>query len=466
MKPHLSLCTLLLLAACQSTTIATHSNITLPDAYQHAAPAESATDIARWWRHWQDPVLTHLIENALASAPDLAIAQSRLAEARAVAGLAEADRGASAGLQLGAGHLDARLDNPLATPLAGDIKTHKNALIGGLNATWEADFFGQKQSDADAARYAALGAAEQAHGAQLLLAANLAGAYLDARTAQAQEKIGTQTVATLDRLLRYSQARFRAGHINAYEVGQIEQQLTAARAKHRTHHAEYARAVRQIAVLSGTTPQSYTLPDSPRDILARPPAPPQGHTPAQLIERRPDLRARAAAVHAHAAKRASAQADLYPRLTLNFLGQGVLSIDSDSQTNLLNLIGARLQVPLFTNGRIQANIDAADARLRTALLEYDQTLLQALADVDNAYHSEHALGAQSALLDEAQQRADKHARDADKLFRYGNKTLSDVLSAQLTAQQTGEQRIMNRRARAQALIALYQALGGGWTTIK
>lgn len=461
MKPQLpfTLALALCLAACQNPVAPDRqSAIPLPEAYTHGHPAESATDIARWWQHWQDPVLTATLETALASAPDLAIAQSRVREARAIAGLADVDRGATIGAQIGAGHVDAKLDNPVGH----DLKRHRNALIGGLNASWEADLFGQKQSDADAARYAALGAEEQAHGARLLLVGHIARAYVDARAAQAQENIGAQTIATLEHLLRYTQARYRAGHTNAYDVERVQQQLTAVRAKNQTPAAEYARAVRQIAVLSGQTPQTYTLPDSPRDILAHPPAPPQGHTPEHLIERRPDLRARAAAIQAQAAKYASAQADLYPRLTFNFLGQGVLTVGSNSQTNLLDLIGARLQVPLFTNGRIQANIEAADARLQTALLEYDQALLQALADVDNAYHGEHTLGEQHALLTTAQQQADQHAKNADKLFRYGQKTLDDALKAQLDAQQNADNRLQNQRARAQTLIALYQALGGGW----
>ena len=142
----------------------------------------------------------------------------------------------------------------------------------------------------------------------------------------------------------------------------------------------------------------------------------------------------------------------------------MLNIDSDNtQKGLLDLLGARLQVPLFTNGRIQANIDAADARLKTALLQYDQTLLQALADVDNAYQASDALSSQTRLLAQARSEAEKQASDAAKLYRYGNKTLADALSAQLNANQTADNHLRSQLAQAQTLIALYKALGGGWT---
>ena len=130
----------------------------------------------------------------------------------------------------------------------------------------------------------------------------------------------------------------------------------------------------------------------------------------------------------------------------------------------MSLLTAGIQVPIYTHGRIQANIDAADARLNTALLQYDRTLLQALADVDNAYQGEAALAAQGEHLRTALKSAEQQAADAEKLYRYGNKTLAEALTARLNAVQNEENLIQNRLARAQMLTALYKALGGGWTT--
>ena len=470
MKPQtLTLLTLAaLLTACQSTTIEHRSQITLPAAYDHAAPARADnTDIRRWWQAWHDPVLNQLITEALTNNPDIAIARSRLKEAQATVNLADADRGATIGLGVNAGHLDADLDNPLGgTPLAHSdkINTHKTLLATNLSAKWEADLFGQKQSDADAARYAALASAEQTHAAQLQISAAVADAYLQARAIEARQQLADANIATLEKLAHYVDARYRAGHTTAYEKTEAQSHLTAARAARSTLEAERAVQIRKIAVLLGKTPQGYHLPANTADALNHPPAAPSGQTPQGLIERRPDLRARAAEINARAAKVASAQADLYPRLTLNFLGNGILNIDSDdTQKSLISLLGASLQVPLYTNGRIQANIDAADARLKTALLQYDQTLLQALADVDNAYQASDALATQTRLLAQARDEAEKQASDAEKLYRYGNKTLADALAARISANQAAENQLRSQLARNQALIALYKALGGGWT---
>ena len=442
MKPQtLALITLAaLITACQSTHIEQRSNIQLPAAYEQNRNASGNTDIRRWWQAWHDPVLDRLINEALANSPDLAIARSRLKEAQATARLADADRGATIGLGLNAGHLDADLDNPLGgTPLARSdkINTHRTLLASNLSAKWEADLFGQKQSDADA--------------------------YLQARALEARQQLADANIATLDKLAHYVDARYRAGHTTAFEKTEAQSHLSAARAARSTLDAERAAQARKIAVLLGKTPQDYQLPASSADILAHPPAAPGGQTPQGLIERRPDLRARAAQIDAYAAKLASAKADLYPRLTLNFLGNGVLNIDSDNtQKSLISLLGASLQVPLYTNGRIQANIDAADARLKTALLQYDQTLLQALADVDNAYQANGALATQTRLLAQARDEAEKQATDAEKLYRYGNKTLADALSARISANQAAENQLRSQLAQAQTLIALYKALGGGW----
>ena len=466
-RPLLLTLTAALLAACQTTTITTASKIPLPAAYESAPVAAQPDDISRWWRQWQDPVLDRLIARALAHNPDIAIARSRLKEAQATARLADADRGATIGLGLNAGHLDADLDNPLdGTPLARSdkINTHKTVLATNLSAKWEADLFGQKQSDADAARHAALATAEQTHAAQLLISAEIADQYHRARATEARKRAADTTIATLEQLARYIEARYQAGHTTAYEKDEIQSRLSAAKAKRSSLDAEKNAAVRAIAILCGDTPQHYRLPDSPRDTLAHPPAAPRGQTPQGLIERRPDLRARAAETQAYAAKLASAKADLLPRIKLDFLGQGILNIDGDhALKGWMSLLTAGIQVPIYTHGRIQANIDAADARLKTALLQYDRTLLHALADVDNAYQGEAALAEQERHLSEALANAEQQAADAEKLYRYGNKTLAEALTARLNAVQTEEALIQNRLAHAQMLTALYKALGGGWT---
>ena len=463
----------ILLTACQSTQVPLNSEILVPQAFDQAQAARGSAEIGQWWRQWNDPVLSSLIEQGLQQSHDIRIAQSRLQEARANTRLADADKGPTVGLSGDARHLHtnsslskearAMLEQmPQAAGLGEKMSGDGNTFTTGFSASWEPDIFGKKRSDADAARYAQMGAQEQVYGAQMLVAGDIAENYFKARAAQARLKTAARTTATLQRMVRYVEGRFKAGHVSAYEVNQARSQLSATQARQSTLSAEYAAYVRSIAVLTGQTPQGFTLPDSRVDTLAAQAAAPGGQTPAGMLERRPDIRAQAAQVNAYAAKLASAKADLLPRFTISFLSQGTINVDSDLKS-WSNLISAGIQVPLFTNGRLKANIAAADARLQTALLQYDQTVLKALGDVDNAYQTHSALNRQNSLLQTAHQQAAKQVSDSEKLFRYGNKTLDEALRAQLSEQEMQDALTQSRLARAQTLVGLYKALGGGWT---
>lgn len=468
-----ALCTALLLCACRNTDIAADSGIRLPEQFGQNQAARGSADIGAWWRQWRDPVLDSLIERALAQNFDIKIAQSRLKEARAQARLAQADLGPAAGLSAQAAASRGRVDNPLDNPLRARLpqqaaddsfKTQSSLAAAGFSASWEPDIFGQKRSDADAARHAADGYREAVYGARLLAAADTADHYFQARAAQGRLKTAERSTAALQKLLRYVSARFAAGHVSAYEVEQTRAALASAQAKQSTIAAEYAAHVRAIAVLTGQVPQNFVLPDSSADVLADQPDAPSGQTPQGLLERRPDLRAAAAEVRAYTAKLASAKADLLPRFSIRFLGQsGRIDLDSTDLKGWNSLVSVGIRLPLFTNGRISANIQAADARLQSALLRYDRTLLTALGEVDTAYQGQSALTRQNALLQTALGRSEQQAADAQRLFRYGNITLDSALKAELAAQEARENLIRSKLARAQAALGLYKSLGGGWS---
>ena len=469
------------LAACQNTTVPLDGRIEVPPQFSQTEAARGSVDIGRWWQSWHDPVLSALVEQGLQQSPDVQIAVSRLNEARATGRMARADLGPRAGLSGSAGIVRGEIDNPLngtrallgQFPQTGALADSRqsvkgNSLLGGASASWEPDIFGGKRSDADAAAYAAMGVQAQLYGAQMLVAGDIANHYFSARAAQKRLQTASQNIAVMQRMAQYVQGRFQAGQATRYEVDEVQSRLAAVRAQQSTIQSEYDAAARAIAVLTGQTPQSFTLPESSVNVLAQQPAAPAGQTPQGMLERRPDIRAHAAQVNAYAAKLASAKADLLPRFTINFLGQGG-RIEVDGDTALKgwgSLLSVGIQMPIFTNGRIQANIAAADARLQTALLQYDQTVLRALGEVDNAYQAQASLARQNRLLADAQQQAARQAADAQKLFRHGNKTLDEALRAQLGEQEMADNLTRSQLARAQMTVNLYKALGGGWNEMQ
>lgn len=170
-------------------------------------------------------------------------------------------------------------------------------------------------------------------------------------------------------------------------------------------------------------------------------------------------------MQAQVANLAGKQADLYPRFDITFQGQGgYLKLDQDlgNISSLAGLASLGVQLPIFTNGRIAANIEAAQASLKAALIQYDKTLLTALAEVDSAYQQQYALNNQNHLLQKYYQQANKQAIDSEKLFKYGDKTLDVALRAKIAAYSTQEKLIQSQLSQAQNLIRLYKSIGGGW----
>ena len=463
--PKLTLIAIFIALTGCTTNVDLSSKVEIPAQFeqtQNAATSKNATEISRWWQNWHDPQLTQLIEQGLKNNLDIEIAKARLLEAQAMSQYTQADLGPKVGGQGTAGLMHAHVENPLTHR---SYEREGNIQLAGISASWELDFFGKKRSDRDAAQAATQGVQQQVYAAQMLVSGQIAENYANIAALRQQNDLLKQQEKHLLQLKRYAQGRFNAGQANANDVLQIESQINAVQAQSSTLEAQIAGNERAIAMLIGKPPQGFRIVKSAVDFLGVLPPAPQGMLPGEILERRPDLRAYKAQVQAYAAKLASAKADLYPRFDIQFLGQtGRIDLNTDipDLKGWGNLLNVNLNIPIFTNGRIQANIDAADARLKTALLQYDKALLQSLADVDNSYQAQAALNRQTHLLQTAYHQAQKQAGNAKKLFQYGEKTLDNALTVRLTALDYQNRLVQSRLAEAKNLINLYKALGGGW----
>ncbi|UDW83043.1 TolC family protein [Pasteurella canis] len=448
-----------LLTSCQNTNIDLPSQITLPAKYTQETIHSGQQAIQQWWESWRDPQLTDLIQRGLAHNHDIAIAQSKLTEAQAIAQLARASlfpKLAATG-NLGKAHIDIEQFN-----------MRPQNSMGGVSMAWEPDIFGQKQSDSDAAQAAVAASQQQVYGSQMLITSEIAHYYLKALHTVKQQLLLQRTLDTLQDLQRYLKGRFNAGQVTAYELDEVTSQLQAIMAKNATLQAQLEAYQRAIAVLIGAVPQTFSLNLAKMrkvDVLAHLPPPPQGGRPSDLLAQRPDIQAQAENVKIWAAKLASAKADLLPRFNIQFLWQtGHIELDSNLPhlNTWQNLISAGIQVPIFTAGRIKANIKAADARLQQALLQYDQTLLKALAEVDNSYQLQFALNRQSYLLTQALTAKQRQSADSQKLFQYAEQTFDRTLQTKLDQLLLEEKVLDNQLAKATNLISLYKAIGLGW----
>ncbi|CCG17903.1 putative outer membrane transporter protein [Taylorella equigenitalis 14/56] len=441
--------------------------------FEQTKKAKAIVSLDKWWEDWNDPILTTLIEEGLRENFDIAIAKAKLLESRANANLANADMGPTFGLTANGGFHSTSVSNPIEPALSkvgfnvsDDFQTTGLTGFAGAVASWEPDFFGSKLSDAKAAEYGASAQEEGVHGATLLTSSEIALNYLYYRYYQKKIFYAQRTLSYMQEMRRYLKGRYDVGHVGIELVTDLDSKILAHKARTKTLPAQRDKHLRAIAVLLGKKPQGFTISNSNRDLFEHIPQAPSGQYPISVIERRPDLRAALLNINARASQVASAKADLYPRVKINFLGHnGMVEINSDYLANpsaFGGLFNVGISIPIFTNGRIQRNIEVKDAKLKQAVIEYDQKVLKSLSEVDSVYQAQFAINEQNNLLSSSLVVQNKKTRQLNQMYKLGNKTLDDVLKSKIEASEFKDKILESSLAEAENLIRLYKALGGGW----
>lgn len=439
-------------------------------------------DAARWWRAIQDPTLSSLIEQGLKDNADIRMAVARVSEARAVVSQAESAlyptlQGFGYSAQTDSQQTDVTvpalavpglppLRNLAAlSPLANPPTTRYTGY--GFAAAWEVDVFGARRSDTEAARSAALAYEERLHGVQMMVAGDIASNYIEARSLERRLDVLQRSLTQTERLRRYVLGRFDAGQATRYDVDRVQTQLQALQGAQAPLQSLLQSRLRRLAVLTGQTPAQWPrLPapnaQSPADGSVIPNRLPD-LLPSEVLERRPDVRGAAQIVRAQAARLGSAKADLLPRFYLGFLANdGRIEIGDLATSGRFLSWGAGLRLPIFEGGRLRARIEASDAQLDAAVAQYEQAVMSALEDVENAYGVRRALDERSLQSRAAMGTAQAGARHAQRLFEEGSGLLQGAVEAQLGALQREDELIQAETARALVTAALYKAVGGGW----
>lgn len=486
---------LLALGACTTVQVdVPEGRVRPPERFAQvdADAANGGADLARWWRDLPDPTLQALIEKGLAANADVRIAAAHVRQARAVvtqaesalyptlAALAYAGRTQQneAGVQLPSQvqppsaipGLPAPLPTlpPIQLPTLDVPRLPISTYSGhGFAATWEVDIFGSRRSNAEAARSAALANEERLHGAQLMVAGDIAANYIEARSLERRIGVLRRIITEVERLQRYVQGRFDAGQATRHDVDRVNAQLQGLRGGIAPLQTLLQARLRRLAVLTGQTPEQ--LPQLPAPTATAPadgsaiPSKLPAVLPSDVLERRPDVRGSAQLVRARAAQLGSAKADLLPRFYLGFLANdGRIELGDVGASGRFTSWGAGLYLPIFEAGRIRARIQASDAQLDAAIAQHEQTVLTALEDVENAYGTRRALDQRSTQLKSAWQTADLGARHAQRLFEEGSGLLQGAIEARLSALQREDELIQAETARALVTVALFKAVGGGW----
>jgi outer membrane protein, multidrug efflux system len=421
-----------------------------------------------WWKILGDPVLEGLLGKALTDSPSIAEAQARVREARALSGVAGADRFPTVDAdgqyarQLGSEHV------PIGVPPGGlGQGEHSNLWQAGFDASWELDMFGSQRRGVEAANANYQAVSEERADVVLTLLAEVARDYVELRGAQRRIEVARNNLAIEEDLQKLTESLLAAGLAPQQDLLRAQAQVADIKAALPQFETDERGAQYRIAALIGQ-PSGELVAElsAPRPIPRAASEVPVG-LPSELLERRPDVRAAERRIAAANARIGIAQADLYPHFSLNAL-TGLESLYFTSFTSASSgyyQVGPGVTWRIFDAGRIRFQVKAEAARTDAAAAAYQRSVLEAFRDVETALVSyantevrRNELAAESA--------ADRQATDiATLLYKKGVESFLPVLDAERSLYAAEDALALSERDSSLALISLYKALGGGWATV-
>lgn len=433
-----------------------------PDQREVSFTAE--TPDRSWWEGLNDPLLSELVNRATAGNQQIAGAKARIRESRALYQGVEAKSDPAVGVDIGGRANQAGRSVPNSSSI--DRSTARSLVGGGFNMRWELDLFGgaQRETEAASARYEA--SVEDARAVLLTVVAEVARNYIELRGSQKKLQLVQETMLLQEKALERMRSKFRAGLALEYDVVTVESPLQINRAAVPRLRARIQQAAHRIAVLTGDNPTA--LLDRLLEAKPAPAAPdvvPVG-LPSDLLRRRPDVRRSERELQAATADIGVATADLFPRFSLT----GSVGSRAGSFTDLFQAssgvwaIGAQLVAPLFNRERLEAQVAARGARADAALADHRQTVLIALEEVETSLVRYAQEQIRKRELQRAVDQSQKGYQLARDLYDRGLKDVLAVTVSQRIYSDNLNDLIDSEMAAMTDLIALYKALGGGWST--
>lgn len=455
---------LLALAGCISGPAYERPAAELPAAWSGAPAEGKAAPGERWWTLYGDAALDRLVDEALKHNQDLALAAARVDEARALAQVADSDRFPV--VDATAQRDRARSSERSSMPLPPGAPLERNTYSAQLNVSYELDLWGRLRSASDAARAELLAARAAQETVRIALTSQVAQSYYALTALDAQVDATKRTLALREQNLALQRVREQAGLISAFELRQLEAEAAAARAQLPALERSRTAEALALAVLAGRSPRAITEGAVTRsaDSGAVPaPVVPAG-LPSDLLLRRPDIAEAEQRLIAVNARISQARAAMFPRIALT----GYLGTESASLGDLFTgpariwQLAFALAQPIFQAGRLQAEVEARQARERQAVAQYQKALQTAFQEVREALSRQdrsreifEAEGARAAALAEA-------VKLARVRYDAGRASQIEVIDAERNLLAAELARIDALRARRTAIADLVKALGGGW----
>lgn len=454
--------------------------ISVPSAFAEAQAnvPGTAIDPAHWWTAFGDPVLTSLVERALKDSPDIAIAASRVRQARlqeisayavgkptvdAMGNVTHVEFSKNAGLSslasLFGGGGGSSSSGGIALPGTG-ITTY----AAGFDASWELDLFGGGRRGVEGALARTDAAIWSQRDAAVTLGAEVAQAYFAMRLDQVQIAVVEDELARQQRSLQIAGNVSRVGLSPQIDVTRQQQSITSLQARLEPLRADVRVRIHALGILLGAPPESLAGElAAPLPALQPVPVVPAG-LPSDLLRRRPDIRAAERRLAASTADIGVAVADLYPKFKLTgmaeFLSTSLATLFSRDSIQATGVAG--VSFPLLDWGRRKATVNARKEDREQAYLQYKATVLGALRDVEDPLARLDAERRRNTALRQAVEDAERTAHAVDTQYRTGFVAQNSLIDAQVTVLSAREQLAGSDAQLRQNTAALFKAIGGGW----
>jgi len=450
----------LVLAGCMVGPDYERPQTPLPGRFSDAPPAAAAPAPASiradWWTLYRDPTLDSLLASALSDNLDVAFAAARIEEADA--NLREANASLFPEFDVVGAGARSRSSGSVTTPVPIRIS---NDLRVAVSTSFEIDFWGRLRRMVESARAQALSTHYAKDVVSLSLAGLTAQSYFSLRSLDAQIAATRQTLVTRDDYLGIVRRRVDSGLASDLDLNQAQGARSDASAQLKELIRQRAIALHLLGTL--TSRLDLSIPAGDLAQIPVPPVPPTG-LPSSLLERRPDIRAAEENLISANAQIGVAKAALFPKISLvGFLGGESTDLSSLLQSSgKIWSIGFGLALPIFTAGRLNAEVDASTARQKQALATYQKSIQTAFREVGDALVNNEQRAATEADLAASVDASRNALRLATRRYEAGYAGYLEVLDSQRSLNITQLALIRNREALLSASVDLMTALGGGW----
>ncbi|MGM0952491.1 MAG: efflux transporter outer membrane subunit [Pseudomonadota bacterium] len=448
-KPFATVCTraitllvLVTLAGCASRPDTAKVPPDFPDGFSRTGQQPIS---GLWWQSFNDSQLNGLVNRALEENLSLRASYQRLLQARATA------------TQQAAGIFPS-LDASLGAEREETETTRSDSFSAGLSASYEVDLWGRVQSLTEAEELRASASQADYHAAAVSLSGEIANTWFQLVEQRGQRQLAQSQLETNHNLLTLIETRFAAGQSGSADVLRQRQLVSSSRERVNNIEGEIGVLENQLSALLGQAPGQGPLPDGER-LPELPPLPETG-VPADLVQRRPDIQQAWRLVRAADKDLAAAISNRFPRFSLDASVTSRADDASDLFDNWLATLAGNLMMPLIDGGQRRAEVTRSDAALEERVLEYRQTVLTAIQEVEDALVQERQQRQRMDSLEQQIGMAQASYRQLRTRYLNGAVSYIEVLNALQDQQDLQRTRLTARQQLLNARVALYRALAG------